>query len=308
MAGRHGGDGETVGLLRGQLADMARRLAESDAECARLRAGLAEAEQHIRAQDEVDRILAIGLPPAATGDTGPIARVQGPRAPSHRAPRTPAGQRWLRAVPGMVPLAALLRDTWHAHHATVVAAGAATVAAPVALAAALTVAVPAPAAHPGQRAGVPAPAASASADATPIPSPSARPKPDAAKASPAATVTDGAPSFPPSAALSPPPPAPSSPPASLLSLSANELDLGVYLTGTVQLADSGDAVQWSATCSADVSLQPAQGYLEPGQQGFTVTVRINPADGASEGWCVFEPGGERVAVVWDGAGSPSAGI
>jgi len=50
------------------------------------------------------------------------------------------------------------------------------------------------------------------------------------------------------------------------------------------------------------------GVLEPGQQGVQVNLSLDPVDGGSEASCVFEPGNERVAVVWDGAGVPSAGI
>ena len=56
-----GRDEETAGWLRGQLAEMTGRLRKADTECARLRAELEEARQHIRAQSEVDRILAVGL-------------------------------------------------------------------------------------------------------------------------------------------------------------------------------------------------------------------------------------------------------
>jgi len=308
VSGRHGGDGNgrAAGGLR---AWFTARLAEVEAERDQLRADLEEARQHIRAQDEVDRILAAGLPPAATGDTGPIARVQGPRAASHRAPRTPAAQRWLRAVPGLVPLTALLRGAWHAHHVAVIAAGAATVAAPVLVGAALTVATPASAAHQGRRAAVPAPAASVYR-ATPVTSPRVvRPKPDAAKASPAAAPTvpaDGPPSFPPSAVPSPSSPPP---PAPLLSLSTGELDTGVFLVGHLTISSSGSAVPWSVACSQDVSITPSQGVLSAaGQQDYPLTVRIDPVDGASSGSCTFSPGDEHLLVTWDGAGAPSAGI
>ncbi|HTQ88507.1 MAG TPA: hypothetical protein VMK84_03345, partial [Streptosporangiaceae bacterium] len=250
--------------------------------------------------------------PAATGDTGPITRVQGHRAPAHRAPRTPRDQRWLRAVPGLVPLAALLRGTWHAHHAAVVAAGAATVAAPVLVGAALTVAVPASAAHQGRQAVVPAPAASVYR-AVPVtsPSPSARPKADAAKARPAAAVTvpaDGPPSFPPSTVPSPSPSV-SSPPAPLLSVPAGPVAFGVYVRQDVTIGNPQDqAVSWSVDCGANVAAIPSMGVLEPGQQGVQVQLSLDPVDGASAASCLFEPGNERLAVVWDGAGSPSAGI
>jgi len=109
MPGRHGGDGDdgTAGWLRGQLADALGRLRKADTECARLRAELEEARQHIRAQDEVDRILAVGLPAVASGETGPIARVQGPRAGGHRAPRDRGHLRIVKVVAFIVALSGL---------------------------------------------------------------------------------------------------------------------------------------------------------------------------------------------------------
>jgi len=298
MSMRRGGDEDAAGLLQARVEQLENALAAMQAERDRL-------ERQLMAQADLAQLLE-GRP-AADG-TGPIARVQGPRAASHRAPRTPAAQRWLRAVPGLVPLTALLRGAWHAHHVAVIAAGAATVAAPVLVTAALTVAVPASAAHQGRRAAVPAPAASVYR-ATPVTSPRVvRPKPDAAKASPAAAPTvpaDGPPSFPPSAVPSPSSPPP---PAPLLSLSTGELDTGVFLVGHLTISSSGSAVPWSVACSQDVSITPSQGVLSAGQQDYPLTVRIDPVDGASSGSCTFSPGDEHLLVTWDGAGAPSAGI
>jgi len=299
MSEWHGGDEDAAGLLQARVEQLENALAAMQAERDRL-------ERQLMAQADLAQLLE-GRP-AADG-TGPIARVQGPRAASHRAPRTPAAQRWLRAVPGLVPLTALLRGAWHAHHVAVIAAGAATVAAPVLVGAALTVATPASAAHQGQRPAVPAPAASVYR-ATPVTSPRVvRPKPDAAKASPAAAPTvpaDGPPSFPPSAVPSPSSPPP---PAPLLSLSTGELDLGVYLAGQVTIGNPQDqAVSWSVACGQDVLPSPASGVLEPGQQGVQVRLSLDPVDGLSEASCAFSPGGEVLQVVWDGAGTPSAGI
>jgi len=297
MSMRRGGDEDAAGLLQAKVEQLEVALAAMQAERDRL-------ERQLMAQEDLTQMLE-GLPAADGTGPMPAVRARGPRTGGHRAPKD-RHLHLVKWIPGFAPLAAFLRDTWHAHHATVVAAGAATVAAPVALAAALTVAVPAPAAHPGQRAAIPAPAASAYR-ATPITSPSARPKADAAKASPAATVTDGPPSYPPSTAPSPAPPVPPSP-AALLSLSTGELDTGVFLVGHLTISSSGSAVPWSVACSQDVSITPSQGVLSAGQQDYPLTVRIDPVDGASSGSCTFSPGDEHLLVTWDGAGSPSAGI
>ena len=102
---------------------------------------------------------------------------------------------------------------------------------------------------------------------------------------------------------------PSSSLASLLTVPGQPVDLGVYLSTAIMISNPQDqAVSWSADCGQDVTVSPAMGVLEPGQQGVQLQVRVNPVDGLSEASCLFEPGNERVAVVWDGAGSPSAGI
>ena len=104
MSARHG-EGEEVGWLRAQLAAMT---AERD-----------QLRQHLDARQELDQMLMTSAP-AADG-TGPIARVQGPRAAAHR---TPKEARWLRVVPGFA-LAALasLEKVWHVHRAATVTAG-----------------------------------------------------------------------------------------------------------------------------------------------------------------------------------------
>jgi len=85
------------------------------------------------------------------------------------------------------------------------------------------------------------------------------------------------------------------------------LDLGVYVAGQVTIGNPQDqAVPWSVTCGADVSVTPAQGVLMPGQQGAELQVQADPADGASGAVCTFWPGGEVLRVTWAGAGSPSS--
>ena len=104
MSARHG-EGEEVGWLRAQLAAMT---AERD-----------QLRQHLDARQELDQML-MASAPAADG-TGPIARVQGPRAAAHR---TPKEARWLRVVPVWVlAVFAGIRWAWHVHRAATVAAG-----------------------------------------------------------------------------------------------------------------------------------------------------------------------------------------
>ena len=103
--------------------------------------------------------------PAADG-TGPIARVQGPRAAAHR---TPKAARWLRVVPVWVlAVFAGLRWAWHVHRAATVAAGMLTLTA--ATGAVVVVAPHGPVAQAfGAVPAVPVPAASIYG-AAPIPS------------------------------------------------------------------------------------------------------------------------------------------
>lgn len=107
---RHG-ENEEAGWLRAQLE---RVTAERD-----------KLRRHLEAREELDRVL-MQAAPAADG-TGPIARVQGPRAQGHRTPRE---ARWLKVVPGFA-LAALasLRWAWHVHRAATVVTGALTLTA-----------------------------------------------------------------------------------------------------------------------------------------------------------------------------------
>ena len=235
--------------------------------------------------------------PAADG-TGPIARVQGPRAAGHRAPRERPP--WLRVVPAFAPLALLGR--------LAVKGSAARKVTGVAMAA--MVGVPAVTAGtqvmrdaPDYAAAAPAPAA-VTAPATPaLPAVVTRPrrrhrKPAPVSVPPPATVTRPSRS---------PSPSPSSLPPSPQLTVPGELDLGVYVAGQVVIGNPQDqAVSWSVDCGPDASITPSQGVLMPGQQGVQLQVQVDPAAGASGAVCTFWPGGERLVITWAGAGAPSA--
>ena len=148
MSARHGKGGEqdTVEGLRAQLDQVTTALA----------AALAE----------LDRIGAAGVAVTADG-TGPIARVQGPRAAARRIPRE---ARWLKVVPGFVlaagiGLKAALKAAWVHPAATAAAAATGT---GVAVLAAVVAVVPGANAHkhPPAAASIPG----WHTTATPIPS------------------------------------------------------------------------------------------------------------------------------------------
>ena len=258
-------------------------------------------------------LMTEALPAVAGDQTGPIARVQGPRTAGHRAPRVPPEQRWLRVVPGFVPAFGALKYAWHAHRVATAITGTVLTAA----AATTTAAVVAAPAHstphrPGLTASSLGPAWHTTGVPIPPLAPSARPGLDAKSSRkritpllapvpvPTATV-------PPSPAASPSPSP--SPPPPLLTVPSSPVDLGVYVTGSFTISNPQDqAVSWSADCGADVTPLPAFGVLMPGQQGYQVTVQVNPVDGASGAVCVFSPGNERVSIMWAGAGAPSAGL
>jgi len=92
--GRHGKD-EATSIVVWLQAKIERLTADRD----RLARDLAERER----LDQVT-FAADSLPAAAGDQTGPIARVQGPRAAAHRVPRE---ARWLKVVPGFAVLAGL---------------------------------------------------------------------------------------------------------------------------------------------------------------------------------------------------------
>ena len=305
MSPRHGKD-DGPGLIARLRAQLDQVTAERD-----------KLQRHIEAQAELDAMLMTEALPAVAGDqTGPIARVQGPRTAGHRAPRVPPEQRWLRVVPGFVPAFGALKYAWHGHRIATAITGSVLTAA-VATTTAAVVAAPAHSTphRPGLTASSLGPAWHTTG--VPIPSPSAsaaRPGLDAKSsrksrlpvvvpvpAPPAPSVT-----LPPSVPVLPSP-SPAAPP---LTLSVSSLDLGVYMTGSVQVSNpqQDQAVSWSASCGADAAVIPAQGVLEPGQQDVQLQVQVNPVDGASGGLCVFSPGNERLTVTWAGAGAPSAGI
>jgi hypothetical protein len=118
---------------------------------------------------------------------------------------------------------------------------------------------------------------------------------------------DGPPSFPAPRVSASPSSVPPSPPAPLLTVPATPVNLGVYMTGSTEIGNpQQQAVSWSVTCGADVAVIPAQGVLEPGQQGVQLQVSLNPVDAASGAVCTFWPGGERLTVLWAGGGSASS--
>jgi hypothetical protein len=270
------------------------------------------AAELVAALAQLDR-LGASFPVTADG-TGPLPAVPPQRTRSHRAARPTH----LRRIKVLIPVAftgglGALRWAWHAHRVATVAAGVFTAAAVTAGTAAVAPHVPVLSSiASGPAATVPG----WHTTATPILSPSAVARAASragldAKSSRKSTPPVVDPPDPvPSASTRPSPvssPVSYSPPAPspLLSLSTSQLDLGVLFTGTVQLSNAGPSVQWSATCSADVSLMPSQGWLAAGQQGFPVVVRIDPVDGASQGNCTFT-GGLMLIVTWAGPGSPSA--
>ena len=294
--GRHG-KGEAMSIIAGLKARLERVTADRDR--------LAE---HLAERERLDQVTF-----AAAGDqTGPLPVVPGQRQPAHRTPRE---ARWLKAVPVVLALAGGLRVAlrWAFHHAVpaVAVTGGGGL---VIVTAALVTTSPAHSTPPA----VSSAAAPAGIDwtATPISSPSAaaraavRPGLDVRSSRkrtvivlppvPAPTVSvQAAPPSPSPVPYSPPAAAPAPP----LTLNTTEIDLGVYLAsqpGALTISDTGDAVAWSATCSPDVSLQPGQGYLAAGQQDVPLTVRINPAGGATSGTCTFGPDGPALTVTWPG--------
>ena len=275
------GTTETAGWLRGQLAEMIGRLRRADAECDRLRAELEEARQHIRAQDEVDRILAVGLPPAATGETGPIARVQGPRTAAHRAPRTPQGQRWLKVVPAFLLAVAGLK-WWTSRRVLTMGLSAAMIGAGSVTAVTMRDAPAYSSAPPRPAVTVPAAAVTIAPPAVIRRNRRRERKPSLVSVPPPVTVTRPSPS------PSSPSPAPSVPQLTVPAA----LDLGVYVAGQVVIGNpQGQAVPWSVTCGQDAAVTPSQGVLEPGQQGVQLQVQVDPAAGADGAVCTFWPGG-----------------
>ena len=288
---RHGKEDPGLERLRVQLAEMT---AERD-----------QLQQHLDARAELDQMLmAAAAAPAADG-TGPIARVQGPRATSHRVPRE---QRWLRVVPGFA-LAALggLRWAWHAHRVATIAATALTVAT------ATSAAVVAAPHGPIAQAFGATPVASAPADglysASPITgtSPSSlrligsvsRPALDARSSGSHLPVT--AVPVPPSCCYQPPaspqpsqqqaPASPSTPAATpaTLQVSTTAVDLTSGLPATITLSATGSGwVSWRIgtfdpqiqAARTDLDFSPSHGVLQGGQS-VTVTITLDSTqDGA----------------------------
>jgi hypothetical protein len=302
VSARHGKEEPgLIARLRAQLAEMT---AERD-----------KLQRHLEAREELDAMLmAEALPPAADG-TGPLPRIPGQRQPASH--RTPKEARWLRVVPGFVPVLGALRWAWHAHRLATVAAGVFTAAAVTAGTAAVAphvpvlnaiasepaatvpgwhttatpILFPSAAARAASRAGLDAKSSRKSTPPVvdppaPVPSVSTRPSPVSSPVS-----------------YSPPAPSP------LLTLPSGPVDLGVYVSAVIEIGNPQDqAVSWSADCGQDVTASPAFGVLEPGQQGVQVKLSINPVDGASGALCRFSPGDEQLTVTWAGPGSPSAGI
>ena len=311
MSGRHGGDGETAGWLRGQLAEVIGRLRRAEGECDRLRAELEEARRHIKAQSEVDRILALGLPAAANGDTGPIARIPGQAA--HRVPRE---HRWLKVVPGFVPVVLALKASLAAHPATAIVGG--TTAA-VALAAAVAV-VPGTARAHEHPPGVLAPNPAASAySATPIMVPSSpakfaaaftRPRLDArSSASQPAAVAPWCCYAPPpsSSPAAIPQPSVSSPPSPVSGI-IQAVSSAVTVTDPTQdvqipISATGGDTTWHAWVrgpdAADVTLTPAQGDLADGAGGY-IDLAIDASAQATGGSVTVHvwPGDVTIVVSW----------
>ena len=155
---RHGKD-EGPGLIERLRAQLAEMTAERD-----------KLQQHLEARQELDQMLMAGISAPAADGTGPIARVQGPRAQGHRIPRE---ARWLKVVPGfvlaaLIGLKAALRHAWIAHPVATAATGAGTFSA-VALMTAVTV-VPGAVAHDHSPAAAGIPGWHTTASPIPVPS------------------------------------------------------------------------------------------------------------------------------------------
>ena len=301
---RHGDD--EMGWLRAQLA---RVTAERD-----------QLQQHLDARAELDRALMMAAAAPAADGTGPIARVQGPRAAARRIPRE---ARWLKVVPGFVlaagiGLKAALKAAWVHPAATAAAAATGT---GVAVLAAVVAVVPGANAHehPPAAASIPG----WHTTATPIPStgPSIAafvstpklPKLDAKSgaASPSSlppfTYYAPPPSSPPSAAAAQSPP--SAPAASAavpatLQVSTTAIDLSSGLPATITLSATGTAgwVSWRISTrdpqtqarQADLDFSPSHGVLQAGEI-VTVTISLDTTqDGAVQE--VFSIAGQQVTA------------
>ena len=294
MSGWRDGDGDTAGAL---LAELARLEAERD----RLNAEVEMYKRQLMAQADLTQLLE-GRP-AADG-TGPIARVQGPRAAGHRAPR----DRHLRVVKVIVFIAGLSGlgfKGWRAGAAR--AALAALTLGPVAHVAVSAAhppyaAVQAQAAIPGWHTkGTPIVQVPARAAAF------TRPRLDAKAAAgspPAAVVPwylspQSSPASPPA---SPQPSVPSSSPSpagpATLQVPVTGIDLSSGTPQQVTLtATGGGWVSWSvSTAGTDLDFSPSHGVLQGGQS-VTVTVSLAAAqvqDGNAQQ--VFSVGGSQVTV------------
>lgn len=255
MSARHGGDRDDELAAGGLRAWFEARLADVEAERDQLRAELALAREHIRAQDEVDRILASSLPPAADGSTGPMARVPGPRSGSRAARCVPREARWLRVVPVILALAgalrAAVRNAWAVHHpvmtAAAVTAGGAVAVTITANMAPVPYTTPAP-----PPAAALASAAPVDADLIILPSPSYQPRhagasPDATKAARIRLRTPAASAVSPSP--SPPLPSPPASAAGKLNLQTMQLALSSSVPGQIVFSAAGGPVSWSAWSS-----------------------------------------------------------
>ena len=97
MSGWRDGDGDAAGVL---LAELAKLEAERD----RLNAEVEMYKRQLMAQADLSALLE-GRP-AADG-TGPIARVPGPRAAGHRAPRDRSHLRVVKVIVFIVALSGL---------------------------------------------------------------------------------------------------------------------------------------------------------------------------------------------------------
>ena len=303
MSPRHGK--EDPGLIERLRVQLAQVTAERD-----------RLQEHLDARAELDRVL-MSAAPAADG-TGPIARVQGPRAAGHRAPRE---RRHLRVVPPLViaacvALKAALKAAWIAHPAATAAAGAAGSA--VILTAAIAVVPGAARAHehaPGVLA--PNPAAS-TYSATPIMVPSSppsfaaftRPRLDArSSASQPATVAPWCCYAPPpsSSPAAVPQPSVSSSPSPVSGI-IQAVSSAVTVTDPTQdvqipISATGGDTAWHAWVrgpdAADVTLTPAQGDLADGAAGY-IDLAIDASAQATGGSVTVHiwPGDVTVVVTW----------
>ena len=305
--GRHGKD--ETSIIAGLKARLERVTADRD----RLARDLAERER----LDQVT-FAAADLPAAAGDQTGPIARVQGPRAAAHRIPRE---ARWLRVVPGFILAAPIaLRWAWRVHRAATVAAGV------TAFTLATTAAVVVPGAasareHPPAAASIPGWHTTATPIAVPSPSMAALTRPksslDAKSADsspPAVTVlpwydyppTSAAPA---SAQPSASPSSPAAPAAGILTADTadgtQQIDLGPAagtLTTAINLSASGGDVTWGAiphlgrdarAAEDTVTLDSDQGQVSDGGSGaISVTIGLTAQDN----------GGTVTVKVWGGSG------